>query len=261
MKRLIEKPLVMRTLLNLAFIFLLGILIHAQPIPENMNVNSTMNVLSKSGSDFREAINSTSMFGRTMPKQETDGSTFYTEEWIKGNLHLTNGKSINDEWIVYDIDKNLFYLRLAEEDIRVLKGTLVESFDWYNSENSSNEFFVSKNAYATNPDVVVNFLKVIYEDKVSLLMGRNNKVKKADYKEGIATGRPYDTILKEDRFYLAVSGSIYEFTGKVKNDQETLNAMGIADLDLKSFEKSNKVKIKTEVGLLALAQELSGSIQ
>ena len=233
----------------------------AQPIPENMNVNSTLNAFSTPG-NHGATINNTQLIGRTMPQQETEGTTYYTEDWTKANISLENGQKIEDALVIYDIDKNIFYLRVSDEEIRALKGNLVTEFRWYNMEIQSNEYFVSKKKYQPNADVLVDFLKVMQSDQVSLLMGRNNRLKKADYKEGIGTGRPYDTILKEDRYYLAIGDQLYGFTGKIKEDQQTLNSMPdrIPKINLKSFEKSNKIKIKTESGMRALVAELNNQI-
>ncbi|MFT4739047.1 MAG: hypothetical protein ACI8QD_002503 [Cyclobacteriaceae bacterium] len=239
------------TFFALAFSLLLVVKLNAQPVPENIGVNSTMNAFSNGSDPNRYAL-----MGRKLPPSPTEGNPFYVYGWSETDFELENNLMISDQSAMYDIEKNIFYLIAGEGDIRAMDGKKVTAFSWVNSESGIAEKFVNARWFDSKDILNFGFLKIDTEDEVSLLIKRITKIRKADYVEGIAAGRNFDEIRKEDLHILRYQNRIVPITGKLKKDQDSINDLGF-DLDIKAFQKKQKINLKTIQGVRVLQQQLN----
>ncbi|MDH5609759.1 MAG: hypothetical protein OEY56_09770, partial [Cyclobacteriaceae bacterium] len=162
-----------------------------------------------------------------------------------------SGRVLEGYNAIYDISNHLFYIQLENKEIRVLDGKLIDNYSWINAITYVEEFFVNCLYYEIDGKNTAGFFRILYQDELELLVKRNIRIRKADYIEGLDTGRREDTILKEDAYFVAKSGIAYPLSGKIKNDQQILAAV-FPGFDLKTHVKGHQIDLKTQEGMLQL---------
>ena len=121
------------------------------------------------------------------------GSPFLSDEWMDGEVRLTNGQKFDDLQLKYDVYRDEIIVRRRDgAEVIPDKHTIV-SFLLTTTEEASVRRFLRVDYLANSHKYPNNhFSEVLHEGTSTLLATRHKKLIRADYRGAYHANRPYD---------------------------------------------------------------------
>lgn len=146
------------------------------------------------------------------------GSPYFSEDWIKGSVYLTNEK-FHDVSLKYNVHENMI---LAKSLGRVISLQLnkVDSFDIGKGAEMTRFVKVSS-------ETLDGFMEKIFSNQeIMILRQHKKKFIKANYQGAFAGGNEYDEFKNNYRYYYYHNGSLKEYKNNSKGISEIPNTPG-----------------------------------
>ena len=176
--------------------------IRAQSTPTAISVDNAIQELTNNLSN--NGTNKTpGSFVSFSSKEDTKGSRYFFNRWVKGAVTGNNGVTINNDSISYNFDKisNSLYITSDMKTMMELEKGQLKSFTLKNSNSDPMVFVKLDNIHS-------GFFQVISETagKYSVYKYTHTKFKKADYHSDglVETGKNYDEYVDEDEYYVVM---------------------------------------------------------
>lgn len=149
------------------------------------------------------------MIGKSLPPPEVVGSTYYSDQWLRGKVIFRDGKELEDILLKYDIANEIVE---TNDNGRKLayKGEDVSAFQWLNIFTGQLSEFKKCKGYKLEDTELVGFFEVILNDEVSFFAHPTIHVKEPDYVEGLDVGSRDYKIKKFEEYYLAFNKKLVE---------------------------------------------------
>ncbi|WP_428665097.1 hypothetical protein [Runella sp.] len=177
------------------------------------------------------------------------GSALFINEWLNGQVSLTDGRLFKDVPLKYNAyTKRLFMKNPVGDSIEVFSN-LMDSFV-INDPVSKNDFVFKRfpTAKMAKNNAGDLFFLVLYEGKTSLVKLINKTIKKADYKDPYSNNIPYDTFEDAHEYYLLKPDNTLT---KVKKSKKAITeALSDKEPAVKDFMVQQNVTVKTEAELV-----------
>lgn len=191
------------------------------------------------------------MIGKSLPPPELVGSTYYSDQWLRGKIILRDGKELEDILLKYDIANEIVETNDGGKK-QAYKGEDVSAFHLLNMYTGQLSEFKKCKGYELEDTELVGFFEVILNDDVSFFAHPTIHVKEPDYVEGLDVGSRDYKIKKVEDYYLAFNKKLVELK-KSKNIRALKNDIP----GLKAFAKTNKLSFKDRNDLIAIAKYLN----
>lgn len=191
------------------------------------------------------------MIGKSLPPPEVVGSTYYSDQWLRGTVFFRDGKELEDILLKYDIANEIVETNDSGRKL-AYKGEDVSAFQWLNIYTGQLSEFKKCKGYELDDTELVGFFEVILNDEVSFFAHPTIHVKEPDYVEGLDVGSRDYKIKKVEDYYLAFNKKLVELK-KSKN----IRALKSDIPGLKAFAKTNKLSFKDRNDLIAIAKYLN----
>jgi|Laugresu1bdmlbsd_1035121.scaffolds.fasta_scaffold00012_9 hypothetical protein len=177
---------------------------------------------------------------------DIQGFPFLFENWTKGVVKFTNGTSVSDMDLKYDLVKDELYFRDLKTDQVMVFTEKISEFK-LNDPNKSNSFLYFKNGFTPNEKNTVQSFYQILVDGTAQLIKR--------YTKEIFEERPYNsaTTIRSfkdaELYYIVKSNQLI----KIKKDKkQVLPALGDRSQELDAYIKANNINLKNESDLIRL---------
>ncbi len=189
------------------------------------------------------------MLGRKKPPATVKGDYYLNDDWYTGTITLKTGQTIKAYPLKYDIENDFIEIKTKEE-IKILKGERITSYQWYNPSENRPVQYIKAHGYTLDGTPLLGFFKVLVDDTLKLFSKTETRIKKASYVEGLDMGDRSDKIIKHEKFYLA--DGHYRLS-EIKNKSDLLNVMVPERAkDVLNFIKKEKLKISEQKDLVAI---------
>lgn len=184
-----------------------------------------------------------------MKPVETIGTSLLYDDWALGTITITENKVVENYLINYDLEKDELLIK-TDEDVRVLRGYRVQSFDISQGDGIKRHFINSSN-HLLDGTPLTGFLEVLVNDDVMLFSKTKISIKAPSYNIQIDYGKRADEILKVESFYIAEDENIM-LIGKSK--KKSLSLFGDQTNTIDNFMKKNKLKFKSKEDLIKIVE-------
>lgn len=191
------------------------------------------------------------MIGKSLPPPELVGSTYYSDQWLRGKVILRDGKELEGILLKYDIANEIVETNDGGKK-QAYKGEDVSAFHLLNMYTGQLSEFKKCRGYELDDTELVGFFEVILNDEVSFFAHPTIHVKEPDYVEGLDVGSRDYKIKKVEDYYLAFNKKLVELK-KSKNTRALKNDIP----GLKAFVKTNKLSFKNRNDLIAIAKYIN----
>lgn len=195
-------------------------------------------------------------FVTELPKAppETIGDFYLDNEWLRGDIYLREEMKLESLFFRYNAKENYFEIK-TDNEVKVLPGNRVISFDWVHNQNESDGKYANASQYNWNGTIINNFLKVVYDGQYGLLMGDRFKVIPGNYNAALNVGERNDKIVKEKVYYFSHNGELLKVDSNRKRFLNDLQAF--SGQDINSLTKGHKINPKDMEDLISLARKLN----
>ena len=179
------------------------------------------------------------------------GSALFINEWIPGQVRLTDGRLFKDVPLKYNAyTKRLFMKNPVGDSIEVFSN-LMDSFV-INDPVSKNDFVFKRfsTAKMAKNNAGDLFFLVLYEGKTSLVKLIHKTIKKADYKDPYSNNIPYDTFEDAHEYYVLKPDNT--LTKVRKSKKSITEALSDKEPAVKDFLTQQHLAVKTEAELVRI---------
>ena len=230
----------MKTFLYLAGIFVTAF-VNAQPIPMG-NPGGTH--------QFQRIPYG---FITTLPPAppQTEGDYFLQEEWMRGNIVMTDSTMIENVFFRLNMKDNDLELK-AEHEIKVLPGRRVLLFVWKDNGSPNDGIYLNAGKHAD----VRGFMKLVYENTYSLFMQTDFEIVQATYNAALDVGSKNNQIVKKKAWYVCKDRTFMKVERSKKKFLDDLSTFSGRDCR-QLFGKQKINPTETDDVILAL-RTLSG---
>jgi hypothetical protein len=182
------------------------------------------------------------------------GSPLFINEWIKGEINLTDGRVFTDVPLKYNAyTKGLFMQSPAGDSIAVFSN-LVASFI-IKDPVTKNDFTFKQYPLAQIQGKSAEglYFLVLLEGSTTLLKLIHKIIKKADYKEPYSNNISYDTYEDTNEYYLLKNDGKL---AKVKrNKKSVMEALTDKESSLQEFVTAQKLTFKTDADFVRIVSK------
>lgn len=195
-------------------------------------------VYGKANAQYMQDVN-----GKAMPSKNyvnVEGSPYLTDDWVKGDIMLANGRNYNDVSLKYDMsDGQLYYQTKPEETLVFID--LVKEFKVPVMVNSKKIEKLFRSGYpAVTGGTEKSFYEVVGDGKTQLL--KQNIKTISEYKEynSSTITKKFDDNIK---YFLFTNGKLIP----VKKDKKSiLTAIGDKQPEMEAYIKTNNLNLKND---------------
>lgn len=176
--------------------------------------------------------------------ENVNGSPYFTEEYDKGKVMLTNGNLYENVPLRYDLvaDKLMFKSEKGQElefTQPVLEFKLME------------DQYVFRSGFApVDNHTSASFYQVLAGEEESQAMLLKNTDRLIREEKAYGTANITKNIIEYANYYIAKNNQLT----KVKSEKDVLAALGGKEEQLKEYIKNNKLKVKNEEDMAALVK-------
>jgi len=187
---------------------------------------------------------------------ETRGSYYLYDHWSPGTITMTNGEEVADIFLKYNFRKRSLEIK-TDTAYLSMDMSDTEQFTIYDDDQRAFRNFVAAQNYQIEETPLTGALEMLYQGKISLVARVAPKLIEANYKGALSGGSTSDKIVKEKEYFLVNDNQLTSLPTKKKQAIEILQGY---DPQIKQFMKAEKLKLKREEDLIAIAEHLSSVI-
>ncbi|MBN2891597.1 MAG: hypothetical protein JXL97_07010 [Bacteroidales bacterium] len=206
----------------------------------NLTAQSTMQVYGKSVPVY---INRGYGMTTDLPKQKTapKGSVYLVDDWMKGTIVLKDSSYFED--IKYKYNFRSKYLEILDktDSVQVL---FFAKVDWmyYETNKGSQVFENCTNFVLEHPELGdCEFVQIMAFGRATLIDKLTMEMIESNYNAALDAGETSDTYYIKHTYYILKDGELIRIA---KNKGSILNALSEKKDQLKSYIKTNKLKMK-----------------
>lgn len=176
------------------------------------------------------------------------GSPLLIEQWLPGEVELTNGNRIINVQVKYDVLEHQLFLKTPRNDSVRLSESYIKQFSV--GEAGGAQTFRRGATINADESLKTTLLRVVAEGKYSLVQVPKKVFQKANYQGAYNAGVRYDEILDESAYYLVRPDGTSE---KIKlNRKSVAGALGTLADRVEEYAKKNRIDFKTEADIARL---------
>lgn len=239
-----------------AFRFLLVLLSPAIALAQGNGFGSNFNQAQNGFSglkSFYNVVNSEPVTAPNNPRQ-LQGSPFFNDDWLKGIITLSDGKSYSAQQLKIDLlNTKLYFINLyGQEKVCVSQVDRVMLLD---SANDAVHTFIHSDVLPDHPDLKDSaWLEVLQPGKAELIKYHKKElVEKSSY-----ASSPVDVIKTQNRYYISLNDRLY----KVSNFREVRNVFFAHGKEIDEYLRNKQPSWKKEgdvAGLVAYYNSIAGN--
>ena len=179
------------------------------------------------------------------------GSPYLYPDWVKGMVIMTNGDTLKDQDLKYDVyeDQLLALNKRTGQPVIPIPGAL-RYFVIKDSLNLDHVFINTLPGEVGNEDGREGFYEVLFQGEYILLAKHRKTFVKADYEGAYSANRPYDELKEGTKRYSLINkdGEYLQLKQGKKGVLKSLNDDGT----LERIVKEKKLDLKNEKDLIDL---------
>ncbi len=202
------------------------------------------------GYNFTTGSNNSVRFADMPPKKgETQGSYYYSEEWYKANITLTDDSKIENIEVKINLqDKNLELQ--VEGQVKVLSFYSVKNFVL--KETAGDVYFYNVSLFSENKNKETSgFYKVLVDKKVKLMSIVYLELLPSNYNAAMDAGNNYDKYVKKEKYYVLVNQELKQIS---KTKSSILKTFDNKSEQVNDYAKENSLKYKNTEDLVKIVE-------
>ena len=180
---------------------------------------------------------------------EYHGSFYIRDEWCKGDIITSQGDSITNYPLKFDIENQRLEIQVNDR-IKVLGRAEIARFQWYDESKNQEVLFVNANQYEFIGSKAVGIFEVLVDgDNVKLLSLRKTEIREGNYNQQIDIGDRTPKIVQKELFFIWRDGWVNKLTSSKR--KTLLLFRGKADA-ISSYAKERKLSMKKRGDLIEI---------
>lgn len=228
-------------LVCLGFVFLADCALAQNALPPQIRIRQTMDGLSAPGGLSRSDL----LYGVIIDQGRILGDYYLDPKWNPASILMFDSEKVIEGYPVkYDVEGDAIEV-LVGKQIKLIKGSLVESMVWYDSITGLPRAFVNAKGYTENGKGLSGLLEVLVDGNIPLIKKTTIWVKRPDYVVAFDVGSKDTKINKRETFYYAKGKELYG----IKSKKQLISLFGDKGEEIGSFIKVNHLNIKEQRAL------------
>ena len=180
---------------------------------------------------------------------EYHGSFYMKEDWARGNIISSEGDTIRDYPLKFDIENQRLEIKV-NDGIKVLDRVNIASFEWLDESQKQMVKFVNATQYEfVGPKAIGVFEVLVDGDDVKLLSLKKTEIREGNYNQQIDIGDRTPKIVQKESFYIWRDGWVNQLTGSKR--KALLHFRGKADA-VSEYAKKHKLNMKKREDLIEI---------
>lgn len=178
-----------------------------------------------------------------------EGIFYIDENFYISHLIAYNLGQMKDVPARYDLFTNQF--EIAIQSLRyALRGDLIKSFSWYNTDLLKKKNFVNTREFKTEKELK-GFFEVVYDEDVSLLFHQQVAYYSGTNSPSVNNNASSESMTKVSTYYLATGGVAHKVTKSKKKNQKIFGAYQVK---MSEYIKKNRLNYKQQGHLVLIAK-------
>lgn len=173
------------------------------------------------------------------------GTVYLNDDWKEAVVILKSGAVSGTEKFVdipvkLDLKTHAFDIS-TDKGVRVLPGSKVSRFEWFNSFTRQKEVYINCDKFSLDGTKLIGFCKVLSDSGLMLVERPYIDVIKANYNVQMNVGSKEDRLVKKEKLYLIKDDKMIPYEKKV-----FFSMLGDKADVVKRYVKENKLNISNQ---------------
>ncbi|MEQ8244092.1 hypothetical protein [Fulvivirga sp.] len=196
---------------------------------------------------------------KQLTKGSRIGSFYYSPEWARGNVQLSQSRLLSNQILRYDTYNNTIELKSIKTNrVLLLLCNDVISFDMTDS-SGFNHKFINSNKFPSieekNARSLDGFFEILVDDEfIKLLSKTTTSILKSNYNMALGVGEKNDAVIKTESFYIFRNNSLLEVP---KRKRVFLEYFSSEENKLAEFMNEEKLRVTDKEDLIKLVKFLT----
>lgn len=190
-----------------------------------------------------------------LPPPGVKGTTYLSENWHFGKIHLTNGLILSGYLLRFDVQRNNLEVK-TEKEVKICPYHLIDKFYLYDYNSADSTLFVKSDKFQFKDNSsLLGFFEIIFKGSYSLVNYYETNVQQPNYVEAFDVGdRDKKIVIESDQYLLHNNTVLCEFRSKIKRMKNCLPGNYNS---YKAYMKEHNIKLKNKEGKIKFLSYLN----